>query len=100
MLWYRKHYLPNEKDWADPEASPLLWEGDWGRLPKALVVVGELDVLSGEGKMYGEKLKEAGVEVKTVVMEGMPHPFLAMDAVMKAGKETIDLMVEGLKAVF
>jgi len=101
MLWYRRHYLPNESDWGHPEASPLLWEGEWGALSrKALVVVGGLDVLREEGERFGEKLREGGVDVKTVVMEGMPHPFLAMDAVMKAGRDTITLMVESLKEVF
>lgn len=101
MLWYRRHYLSNERDWSNAEASPLLWEGEWGLLSKkALVVVGGLDVLREEGERYGEKLREAGVDVKVVVMEGMPHPFLAMDSVMKAGSDTITLMVESLKEVF
>lgn len=100
MMWYRHHYLPNRADWANPEASPLLCEGDWKRLPRTLIVVGELDILSAEGLDYGAKLKEAGVEVKEVVMKGMPHPFLAMDGVMKAGKAAIDAMVESLLAVF
>jgi len=101
MLWYRRHYLPNESEWGHPEASPLLWEGEWGALSrKALVVVGGLDVLREEGERFGEKLREGGVDVKTVVMEGMPHPFLAMDAVMKAGRDTITLMVDSLKEVF
>lgn len=71
MLWYRRHYLPNEADWADPEASPLLWERDWSRLPPALVIVGGLDVLSGEGEQFAEKLKAAGVKVDLTVMKGV-----------------------------
>lgn len=41
MLWYRRHYLPRRDDWRHPEASPLLWDGDWARLPPAVVVLGE-----------------------------------------------------------
>jgi len=93
--------LPDERDWSHPEASPLLWEGEWGSLSKkALLVLGGLDVLREEGERYGGKLRENGVDVKMVVMEGMPHPFLAMDKVMKAGSDTITLMVESLKEVF
>ncbi|KAJ5051736.1 uncharacterized protein L3040_001508 [Drepanopeziza brunnea f. sp. 'multigermtubi'] len=29
MLWDRFHYLPDEKTWPEPEASPLLYEGGW-----------------------------------------------------------------------
>jgi triacylglycerol lipase len=34
------------------------------------------------------------------VMKGMPHPFLAMDAVLKEGKRSITLMCDMLKRVF
>ncbi|KAL2825920.1 Alpha/Beta hydrolase protein [Aspergillus cavernicola] len=100
MLWYRNHYLPNEADWAHPEASPLFYTGDWSVLPRALVMVGELDVLRSEGEQYAEKLTQAGLEVDLQVMKGMPHPFLAMDGVLKEGKRSITLMCDLLKEVF
>ena len=100
MLWYRNHYLPDEADWANPEASPLFYRGDWTQLPRALVMVGELDVLRTEGEQYAEKLKKAGVEVDLQVMKGMPHPFLAMDGVLQEGKRSITLMCDLLKEVF
>ncbi|KAL4991641.1 Alpha/Beta hydrolase protein [Aspergillus falconensis] len=100
MLWYRNHYLPNEKDWSNPEASPLFYTGDWSALPRALVMVGELDVLRSEGEKYAEKLKQAGVDVNLQVMKGMPHPFLAMDGVLEEGKRSITLMCDLLKEVF
>lgn len=100
MLWYRKHYLPNEADWAHPESSPLLWEGDWAKLPEAEIVVGGMDVLRSEGEAFGNKLEKAGVKSTTHVMEKMPHPFLAMDEALQAGRDAITIMVEGLKRVF
>jgi len=100
MLWYRRHYLPDEKSWTEPEASPLLYTGDWSKQPRALVVVGELDILRTEGEMYAEKLSEAGVRVDLKVMKGMPHPFLAMDEAVPQGRDTITLMVETLKDAF
>ncbi|KAL4886318.1 Alpha/Beta hydrolase protein [Aspergillus karnatakaensis] len=100
MLWYRKHYLPNEQDWSHPEASPLFYTGDWSALPRALIMVGALDVLRKEGEQYGEKLEQAGVEVDLQVMKGMPHPFLAMDGVLSEGKRSITLMCDLLKEVF
>ncbi|RDW93153.1 uncharacterized protein DSM5745_00475 [Aspergillus mulundensis] len=100
MLWYRNHYLPGEKDRSHPEASPLFYTGDWSALPRALVMVGELDVLRSEGEQYAENLKQAGVEVDLQVMKGMPHPFLAMDGVLKEGRRSITLMCDLLKEVF
>ncbi|KAA8647598.1 hypothetical protein EYZ11_004944 [Aspergillus tanneri] len=100
MLWYRNHYLPNEADRTHPEASPLFYQGDWSQLPRALVMVGELDVLRTEGEQYAEKLKNTGVPVDLQVMKGMPHPFLAMDGVLEEGKRSITLMCDLLKEVF
>tara|TARA_R110002060_G_scaffold20313_7_gene27666 strand:- start:2001 stop:2390 length:390 start_codon:yes stop_codon:yes gene_type:complete len=97
---YRKHYLPNPKTWSEPEASPLLYPSGWETQPKALVVVGELDVLRSEGEAYAEKLTKAGVSVDLKVMKGMPHPFLAMDGVLQQGRDTITYMVEALKEAF
>lgn len=100
MLWYRKHYLPNEADWTNPEASPLFYADDFSRLPPALIMVGEFDVLRSEGEQYAEKLRKAGVEVDLQVMKGMPHPFLAMDDVLKEGKRSITLMCDALRRAF
>ncbi|ODM19964.1 hypothetical protein SI65_04950 [Aspergillus cristatus] len=100
MEWYRNHYLPNEADRTNPEASPLFYTGDWSLLPPALIMVGELDVLRTEGEEYAAKLESAGVEVNLQVMKGMPHPFLAMDGVLEEGRRSIGLMVEMLNLVF
>lgn len=97
MMWYRCHYLPNKEDWAHPEASPLLWEGDWSKMPPAVIVVGELDVLRSEGEAMGRKLKEAGVRADLHTMEGQPHPFIAMDDALEHGRLAITLFCDGLK---
>jgi acetyl esterase/lipase len=100
MMWYRNHYLPDEKTWSQPEASPLLWTGNWGALPNALVVVGEMDVLRSEGEEFAEKLWEVGVGADLKIMKGMPHPFLAMDGVLQQGRDTITFMVGWLREAF
>ncbi|KAL1955767.1 hypothetical protein VTO42DRAFT_8087 [Malbranchea cinnamomea] len=103
MLWFRNHYLPRKEDWANPEASPLFYPDDaptWTQLPRAVVVVGELDVLRDEGERYAAKLDKAGVPVELHVMKGHGHPFLAMDGVLEAGRQAITYMVEGCKSAF
>lgn len=86
--------------WADPDASPLFYESEWEKQPRALVIVGELDVLRDEGLEYAEHLKNAGVQVEVLNFKGMPHPFLAMDEALQQGRDTITAMVEALKDVF
>lgn len=96
MMWYRNHYLPNQKDWANPEASPLYWKGDWSKLPTACFVLGELDVLRTEGEQFGKKLEEAGVKAEINIMDRQPHPFIAMDAALEAGSRAITLFCHAL----
>jgi len=96
MLWYRHHYLPDKKDWADPEASPLFWNGDWSKLPPACIVVGELDVLRTEGEEFGSKLRDAGIRADVHIMKRLPHPFIAMDGVLEAGSRAITLFCDAL----
>ncbi|KAJ5196840.1 hypothetical protein N7449_007319 [Penicillium cf. viridicatum] len=100
MYWYRDHYVPNDVDRTNPESSPLFWQGDYSKLPPALVMVGELDVLRTEGEQYAEKLQKAGVAVDLQVMKGMPHPFLAMDGALSEGKRCITLMCDALQKAF
>ncbi|KAL3463476.1 lipase [Aspergillus heterothallicus] len=101
MLWYRRHYLPSEGDWASVEASPLLaGEGTFARLPPALVVVAGLDVLRWEGEEYARKLEAAGGRAEVKVVEGVPHPFIVMDAVLQKGRDGVSLLCDRLEAVF
>jgi acetyl esterase/lipase len=103
MMWYRRHYLPKEQTWGDPEASPLLYGDDdhrWEKLPRALIVVGELDILRSEGELYARRLQGNGVPVQLRIMEGMPHPFLAMDEILQQGRDAITFMVETLREAF
>lgn len=99
MLWFRKHYLPDDAQWRHPEASPLFWIGDWGKLPPAVIVLGELDILRDEGKAYGQMLVGAGVRADVHVLKGQPHPFLAMDGVLKDGARAVSLFCERLYEV-
>ncbi|KIX01105.1 uncharacterized protein Z518_10171 [Rhinocladiella mackenziei CBS 650.93] len=98
MLWFRRHYLPLEKDWSNPEASPIFYPPEnFPQLPPAVVLVGELDVLRHEGEEYARKLRRAGVPAEVHVMEGMPHPFLAMDGVLEAGRTAITILCQSLE---
>ncbi|KIW60406.1 hypothetical protein PV05_00622 [Exophiala xenobiotica] len=101
MLWYRNHYLPDPATWSHREASPLLAPNAiFRQLPRANIIVGELDVLRHEGEEYARKLEANGISADLTVMKGMPHPFLAMDAVLEAGKRAISITCDGLIQAF
>jgi acetyl esterase/lipase len=74
MHAYRVHYLAGA-DPGDPRLSPMLAE-DHGKLPPALIQVGEHDPLRDSGVRYAETLRAAGVPVRLTEYVGMPHGFL------------------------
>lgn len=101
MLWYRQHYLPEHVSRKDCEASPLFFPSDqFSKLPPAVILVAELDVVRHEGEEYARKLREGGVPVRLELMAGMPHPFIAHDAVLDEGKRGITILCESLSEAF
>ncbi|WBW70634.1 esterase/lipase, implicated in cellular detoxification [Schizosaccharomyces osmophilus] len=101
MLWYRKHYLPDEKDWNNPKASPFFYaESSFRKVCPALICAAGCDVLSTEAVQYHEKLLNAGVKSNIKVYEGCPHPVMAMDAVLRKGRILNKDATDALLAAF
>ncbi|KAF1732712.1 AB hydrolase superfamily protein [Beauveria bassiana] len=86
--------------WAHPEASPLLWTGDWSALPPAVVVVAGLDVLRDEGEAFAAKLRQAGVGVRLAMFHDQPHVFPSMSGVLEDGRRAVTFMCESLHDSF
>ena len=74
--WCWSHYLARPEDGSNPLASPLLAE-DLGGLPRALLVVAELDPLRDEAVRYAERLEQVGVDVQLACFEGAVHGFFS-----------------------
>ncbi|CAG5114653.1 unnamed protein product [Candidula unifasciata] len=51
--------------------------------PPALIILAELDPLTGSGIEYAEKLRAAGVKVQLEIIQGVPHGFFGMRKVYK-----------------
>ena len=84
-------YTPRLEDRKNEYASPLLSENLKG-LPDALIITAEFDPLRDEGEAYGNKLKDAGVDVDFIRFEGVTHGFLSMDKITKkADKALIEI---------
>ena len=76
---FYSRYLPDRSRASEPDASPLLADSFVG-LPQATVLTAEYDPLRDEGDAYAAALRNGGVDVDHIRMEGMIHGFLGFFA--------------------
>jgi acetyl esterase len=81
MAWFRKHYLGHPGDADDWRASPIRARS-LARLPPAVIIAAECDVLRDEGAAYAEALRAAGTAVDRREYAGMIHGFFGMTPVV------------------
>ncbi len=99
VAWYRRHYLTNPGDAANPLASPLRAESLAG-LPPALVITAEYDPLRDQGEAYARRLAGDGVEVELSRYPGMAHGFFTMAGTVDASGAAIAQAASRLRAWF
>jgi acetyl esterase len=92
-------YLRNTEDRYNPYASPLLAR-DLSRLPPALVITGEFDVVRDDGEAYAKRLQQAGVSARIVRCKGLGHMGEIWGAASEKAQEPLDAAVQGLRAAF
>jgi len=81
MMWFWDQYTRNPSERNEITASPLrAGVAQLKRLPPALIVTAEADVLRDEGEAYANKLREAGVRVTAVRFQGTIHDFVMLNA--------------------
>ncbi len=96
MLMFRDLYLEDQAEANHPYFSPLLAK-DLSRLPTALVITAELDILRDDGRLYAERLKKSGVEVTEHCMLKMIHSGVFWSAAVPAIEEDVRLICEQIK---
>ena len=98
MDWYRNHYLAAEEDARDPRVSPLLAD-DLSATPRTYLAIAGFDPLRDEALAYGRRLEEAGVEVTTVVHEGLIHGFANMTRLGRTAPAAMRAAAKALRAI-
>ena len=95
---WNSFYLESGADPADPLVSPIKRE-DLSGLPKALVITAEYDPLRDEGELYGQRLKDAGVDTTVSRFAGANHGFVQnffwIPEFYRAFQETAEFLNQG-----
>jgi acetyl esterase len=84
IVWYMEQYLTGEADRADLRASPLRAKSLAGQ-PPALIVTGGFDPLREDGRLYADRLREAGVDVVYREWPGQIHAFVSLTKAIPQG---------------
>lgn len=97
--YFRRAYLPNEKDWTDWRASPLLAK-NLAHVPPALVITAGYDPLRDEGHAYAESLRAAGVPVAYREYPDMVHGFILFGGVLDTANAAVADCCAALRRAF
>ena len=84
ILWYMEQYLKSDADKSDLRASPLRAPSLEGQ-PPAMIVTAGFDPLRDEGRAYGDRLREAGVDVAYREYPGQIHAFVSLTKAIPEG---------------
>ena len=74
MDWFERHYVGEHPDRSDPYYAPLV--GDLRGFPPSIVVVGTLDPLLDDSRLFAAALEKAGVPFELHVYDDGLHAFL------------------------
>lgn len=96
MIWFWDHYAPDPAARTNPDASPLRAK-DLSRLPPAVVLTAEHDVLRAEGESYAARLGEAGVAVQHQRFGGQMHGFFTMLDVLPASDTALEYVASAVR---
>lgn len=92
-------YIAKLEDRKNEYASPLLTK-DFKNLPNTLIITAQFDPLRDEGESYGDKLKQAGVNVRCTRYNGVTHGFVSMDRITKKSDMAINEISTYLRGQF
>lgn len=81
MKWFWQQYTACMEDRNQITASPLRAEMEYlENFPPTMIINGQADVLRSEGEAFGECLRLAGVDVTALIVPGIIHDFVMLNA--------------------
>ncbi|MBW9154827.1 alpha/beta hydrolase [Clostridium estertheticum] len=92
-------YTPSLEERKSGYVSPLLSK-NFKDLPDTLIITAEFDPLRDDGEAYGNKLKQAGVDVISTRYKGVTHGFISMDKITNKADEALIEISTYLKEKF
>jgi acetyl esterase len=95
MIWFWDHYAPVPAARVHPDASPLR-SPDLSRLPPAVILTAEHDVLRDEGELYATLLARVGVPVRHKRFTGQMHGFFTMTGELPGADAAMDFVAAGI----
>ncbi len=95
MEWFYNHYLSGGASPDDPYIAPI--KGDLRGVPPARLIVGTLDPLLDDSKLFARALEAAGVPAKLSIYQDQPHIFLQLSAMLDGGKRGVAEACEALR---
>lgn len=101
MVWYRDLVFAREEDRVRWDASPnFAVAGMLRKLPRTWLAVADQDLLGPEALAFAEQIKDLGVSVETVVVEGATHSIMSYHGRIERGRKMVEDAVIHLKEVF
>jgi len=98
MDWMKSH-IPDDLGQDDSWLSPALADSVEGVAP-ALVITAGCDPLREDGLRYVERLRSAGVAVKSLHYPGQFHGFVTFDLILHAGRDALSRIGASLAEAF
>jgi acetyl esterase/lipase len=77
MDWMIDSFLPNKADRENALTSPLTFASDQvlAQFPPTIIFLSDVDPLLDEGRAFGHRLQQAGVDCAVVKAEGQMHSY-------------------------
>jgi len=99
LRWFNDMYFSAEADPNDVRVAPILAD-NYSDLPPALVITAGHCPMRDEGLYYADRLRAADIDVIYKCYEGANHQAMVLPGMIKAARQSTDLITATLKAKF